>query len=63
MFVVVSIALLMVFQGLDEIIDKSVVTHDGSRTCNDFVSLVRSWLSKIQVVHIYYVIYSIIDFF
>lgn len=46
-----SHAFVSSYIGLDEIIDKSVVTHDGSRTCNDFVSLVRSWLSKIQLAN------------
>ncbi|XP_042454922.1 nicotinate phosphoribosyltransferase 1-like [Zingiber officinale] len=46
-----SHAFVSSYIGLDEIIDKSLVTHDGSRTCHDFVSLVRSWLSKIQLAN------------
>lgn len=32
----------------DEIVDKSLRSSDGSTTCEDFISLVQSWLSKIQ---------------
>ncbi|XP_074559998.1 nicotinate phosphoribosyltransferase 2-like isoform X2 [Curcuma longa] len=46
-----SHAFVSSYIGLDEIIDKSLVTHDGSRTCHDFVSLVRSQLSKIQLAN------------
>ncbi|URD84528.1 Nicotinate phosphoribosyltransferase (NAPRTase) family [Musa troglodytarum] len=35
-------------QGPDEITDKALRRCDGSSTCQDFVSLVQSWLSKIQ---------------
>lgn len=36
-------------QSPDEIVDRSLTGRDGSTTCEDFVSLVQSWLSKIQV--------------
>lgn len=36
-------------QSPDEIVGKSVHSSDGSTTCEDFVSLVQTWLSKIQV--------------
>ncbi|CAL9782349.1 unnamed protein product [Musa acuminata subsp. burmannicoides] len=32
----------------DEITDKALCRRDGSSTCQDFVSLVQTWLSKIQ---------------
>ncbi|KAG5069906.1 hypothetical protein JHK85_002283 [Glycine max] len=35
-------------QNLDEIKDKSLRKKDGSSTCKDFVSLVQSWLRKIE---------------
>ncbi|KAM0823880.1 hypothetical protein ACQ4PT_070568 [Festuca glaucescens] len=34
--------------GLDEIIDKALSSSDGSNKCEDFVSLVQSWLIRIQ---------------
>jgi hypothetical protein len=37
-------------QSPDEIIDKSLHSSDGSSICEDFVSLVQTWLSKIQVL-------------
>ena len=37
------------FQSLDEIPDKTLRSKDGSRVCQDFVSLVQEWLQKIQV--------------
>lgn len=37
-------------QSLDEITDRSLRRKDGSSTCEDFVSLVQTWLSKIQVL-------------
>ena len=36
-------------QNLDEISDKSLRRKDGSSTCDDFVIVVQTWLSKIQV--------------
>ncbi|KAL0922827.1 hypothetical protein M5K25_006852 [Dendrobium thyrsiflorum] len=33
----------------DEIVDKSLRSHDGSSTCENFVSAVRSWLNKLQL--------------
>jgi len=36
------------FQSLDEIPDKALRSKDGSRVCQDFVSLVQEWLQKIQ---------------
>lgn len=36
-------------QSPDEIIDKTLHSSDKSSTCEDFVSLVQTWLSKIQV--------------
>ncbi|MBA0620234.1 hypothetical protein Godav_005990, partial [Gossypium davidsonii] len=32
----------------DEILERSLCSSDGSSTCEDFVTLVHSWLSKIQ---------------
>ncbi|GAV67745.1 NAPRTase domain-containing protein [Cephalotus follicularis] len=43
-----SHAFVSSFMSPDEIIDKSLQSSDGSSTCEDFVSLVHSWLSKIQ---------------
>ncbi|KAI9113429.1 hypothetical protein K1719_015356 [Acacia pycnantha] len=43
-----SHAFVSSYMSLDEIIDKSLQKQDGSSTCEDFVSLVQSWLSKIQ---------------
>ncbi|KAI7998852.1 Nicotinate phosphoribosyltransferase 2 [Camellia lanceoleosa] len=34
----------------DEIMEKSLQTRDGSSTCEDFVSLVQTWLSKIKLL-------------
>lgn len=36
-------------QSPDEIIDKSLRSSDSQSTCEDFVSLAQTWLSKIQV--------------
>ncbi|GLT50140.1 hypothetical protein SLA2020_236480 [Shorea laevis] len=36
------------FMSPDEIIERSLHSSDRSTTCKDFVSLVQSWLSKIQ---------------
>ncbi|KAG7993678.1 hypothetical protein I3843_01G016100 [Carya illinoinensis] len=45
-----SHAFVSSFMSPDEIIDKSLRSRDGSSTCEDFVSLVQTWLSKIQVL-------------
>lgn len=37
------------FQGTDEIVDKSLKSKDGLTTCEDFVNLAQTWLSKIKV--------------
>lgn len=36
---------------LDEITDRSLRRKDGSSTCEDFVSLVQTWLTKIQLLN------------
>ncbi|CAL5326242.1 unnamed protein product [Camellia sinensis] len=38
-------------QSPDEIVEKSLKSHDGSSTCEDFVSLAQTWLSKIKRSH------------
>lgn len=38
-------------KSLDEIIDKALLSRDGSSTCEDFVTSVQNWLNKIQVVN------------
>ncbi|KAM7263441.1 hypothetical protein ACFE04_001124 [Oxalis oulophora] len=43
-----SHAFVSSYMSLDEIIDKSLKSSDGSRTCVNFVSLVQSCLNKIQ---------------
>ncbi|URD84529.1 Nicotinate phosphoribosyltransferase (NAPRTase) family [Musa troglodytarum] len=43
-----SHAFVSSYMGPDEITDKALRRCDGSSTCQDFVSLVQSWLSKIQ---------------
>ncbi|CAN6680104.1 unnamed protein product [Malus baccata var. baccata] len=43
-----SHAFVSSFMGPDEIIDKSLHRSDGQSTCEDFVILVQTWLSKIQ---------------
>ncbi|KAE9606784.1 putative nicotinate phosphoribosyltransferase [Lupinus albus] len=43
-----SHAFVSSYMSLDEIVDKSLRREDGSSTCQDFVSLVQTWLSKIQ---------------
>ncbi|KAL1370880.1 hypothetical protein HN51_001072 [Arachis hypogaea] len=43
-----SHAFVSSYMSLDEIIDKSLSRKDGSSTCEDFVSLVQTWLNKIQ---------------
>ncbi|TVU14505.1 hypothetical protein EJB05_37979 [Eragrostis curvula] len=44
-----SHAFVSSFMSLDDIPDKTLKSKDGSRVCNDFVSLVKEWLQKIQV--------------
>ncbi|KAH9663606.1 Nicotinate phosphoribosyltransferase 1 [Citrus sinensis] len=43
-----SHAFVSSFMSPDEIIEKSLKSSDGSHTSEDFVSLVQTWLSKIQ---------------
>ncbi|GAB2282626.1 Nicotinate phosphoribosyltransferase 2 [Dionaea muscipula] len=43
-----SHAFVSSFMSLDEIIDKSLQSSDGSTVFEDFVSLVQTWLNKIQ---------------
>ncbi|EEF38807.1 nicotinate phosphoribosyltransferase 1 [Ricinus communis] len=43
-----SHAFVSSYMGLDEIVDKTLQSSDGSSSCEDFVSLVQTWLSKIQ---------------
>ncbi|XP_038987860.1 nicotinate phosphoribosyltransferase 2-like isoform X2 [Phoenix dactylifera] len=43
-----SHAFVSSYMGHDEIIGKALQSHDGSSTCEDFVSLVQAWLGKIQ---------------
>ncbi|KAL6638222.1 hypothetical protein ACP70R_025794 [Stipagrostis hirtigluma subsp. patula] len=43
-----SHAFVSSFMGIDEIIDKTLTSSDGSNKCEDFVSLVQSWLTRIQ---------------
>ncbi|XP_062214039.1 nicotinate phosphoribosyltransferase 1-like [Phragmites australis] len=43
-----SHAFVSSFMGLDEIIDKTLASSDGSNKCEDFVSLVQNWLIRIQ---------------
>ncbi|XP_010270171.1 PREDICTED: nicotinate phosphoribosyltransferase 1-like isoform X2 [Nelumbo nucifera] len=45
-----SHAFVSSFMSPNEIIDKSLCRNDGSSTCEDFVSLVQTWLRKIQVM-------------
>uniref|UniRef100_A0A0D9ZFI1 nicotinate phosphoribosyltransferase n=1 Tax=Oryza glumipatula TaxID=40148 RepID=A0A0D9ZFI1_9ORYZ len=35
-------------QGLDDIIDRTLASSDGSNKCEDFVSLVQNWLARIK---------------
>ncbi|XP_072969826.1 nicotinate phosphoribosyltransferase 2-like [Typha angustifolia] len=44
-----SHAFVSSFMSPDDIIDKALKSQDGSRTCEDFVSLVQTWLRKIQL--------------
>ncbi|KAI7728261.1 hypothetical protein M8C21_022963 [Ambrosia artemisiifolia] len=43
-----SHAFVSSFMGPDEIIEKSLKSHDGSRTCEDFIGVVQTWLSKLK---------------
>lgn len=43
-----SHAFVSSFMSPDEIVDKSLQSADGLRRCDDFVSLVQTWLIKIQ---------------
>ncbi|KAL5752985.1 hypothetical protein ACOSP7_023164 [Xanthoceras sorbifolium] len=43
-----SHAFVSSFMSPDEIVEKSLQSSDGSYTCEDFVSLVQTWLNKIQ---------------
>lgn len=43
-----SHAFVSSFMSPDEIVDKTLGSYDGSSTCEDFVSLVQSWLNKMQ---------------
>ncbi|CAI9276765.1 unnamed protein product [Lactuca saligna] len=43
-----SHAFVSSFMGTDEIIDKSLKSHDGSQVCEDFVGASQTWLSKIK---------------
>ncbi|XP_074295365.1 nicotinate phosphoribosyltransferase 2-like [Silene latifolia] len=43
-----SHAFVSSFMSLDEIVEKSLISADGSTSCEDFVSLVQTWLAKIQ---------------
>ncbi|GJT46567.1 nicotinate phosphoribosyltransferase 2-like protein [Tanacetum coccineum] len=43
-----SHAFVSSFTGPDEITEKSLKSHDGSRECTDFVSLTQTWLGKLK---------------
>ncbi|XP_011008522.1 PREDICTED: nicotinate phosphoribosyltransferase-like [Populus euphratica] len=43
-----SHAFVSSYMSPDEIVDKSLRSADGSRSCEDLVSLAQTWLSKIQ---------------
>ncbi|KAJ6805520.1 nicotinate phosphoribosyltransferase 1-like isoform X2 [Iris pallida] len=43
-----SHAFVSSFMSLDEIVDKTLQSYDGSSTCEDFVSLVQTWLNRIK---------------
>ncbi|PHT56886.1 Nicotinate phosphoribosyltransferase 2 [Capsicum baccatum] len=47
-----SHAFVSSFLSPDEIIDKSLQHHDGSSVCEDFVSLVQTWLNKLKWSHL-----------
>jgi len=46
-----SHAFVSSYMSLDEIPDKALKSKDGSRLCQDFVSLVQEWLQKIQAAN------------
>ncbi|KAI8017147.1 Nicotinate phosphoribosyltransferase 1 [Camellia lanceoleosa] len=46
-----SHAFVSSFMSPDEIVEKSLKSYDGSSTCEDFVSLAQTWLSKIKRSH------------
>ncbi|KAL7224099.1 hypothetical protein ACSBR1_025538 [Camellia fascicularis] len=46
-----SHAFVSSFMSPDEIVEKSLKIQDGSSTCEDFVSLAQTWLSKIKRSH------------
>lgn len=46
-----SHAFVSSYMSLDEIPDKALKSKDGSRVCQDFVSLVQEWLQKIQTAN------------
>ncbi|XP_066355168.1 nicotinate phosphoribosyltransferase 1-like [Miscanthus floridulus] len=43
-----SHAFVSSFMGIDEITNKALTSSDGSKKCEDFVSLVQNWLIRIQ---------------
>ncbi|KAL6894415.1 hypothetical protein ACP4OV_008513 [Aristida adscensionis] len=43
-----SHAFVSSFMGIDEIIDRTLISLDGSNKCEDFVSLVQNWLTRIK---------------
>lgn len=43
-----SHAFVSSFMSTDEIVDRALPSHNDSSTCEDFVSLVQTWLSKLQ---------------
>lgn len=43
-----SHAFVSSFLSPDEIVNKALQSHDGSRTCKDFLSLAQAWLRKLQ---------------
>ncbi|KAH7520197.1 nicotinate phosphoribosyltransferase 2 [Ziziphus jujuba] len=43
-----SHAFVSSFMSPDEIVDRLLTSRDGSTICEDFVSLVQTWLSKVQ---------------
>ncbi|XP_057543780.1 nicotinate phosphoribosyltransferase 2-like isoform X2 [Amaranthus tricolor] len=48
-----SHAFVSSFMSLDEILEKSLRSADGSTLCEDFVNLVQTWLNKIQRTKFY----------
>ncbi|XP_057493500.1 nicotinate phosphoribosyltransferase 1-like isoform X2 [Actinidia eriantha] len=53
-----SHAFVSSFTSPDEIMDKSLQSRDGSSTCEDFVSLVQTWLRKIKWSHLLHGIFG-----